>query len=122
MSSLRFCAPLEFDLSRFTEFGGPVHRRPVQDLAFAVARFIQEGGSFINYYMVSYFASFVVKYSIFCLYILTFIGMAFLLCDSTMEVPTLAVLLVVLSSPQVMTMMLLLMNMVRGKILLFAVK
>ncbi|KAK1554818.1 hypothetical protein Q3G72_017743 [Acer saccharum] len=35
----------------FTEFGGPVHRRPVQDLAFAVARFIQKGGSFINYYM-----------------------------------------------------------------------
>ncbi|KAK0576168.1 hypothetical protein LWI29_013142 [Acer saccharum] len=35
----------------FTEFGGPVHRRPVQDLAFAVARFVQKGGSFINYYM-----------------------------------------------------------------------
>lgn len=35
----------------FTEFGGPSHERPVQDLAFAVARFIQKGGSFINYYM-----------------------------------------------------------------------
>ncbi|XP_071914813.1 beta-galactosidase 3-like [Coffea arabica] len=35
----------------FTEFGGPVHQRPVQDLAFAVARFIQKGGSFLNYYM-----------------------------------------------------------------------
>ncbi|XP_030499794.2 beta-galactosidase 3 [Cannabis sativa] len=35
----------------FTEFGGPIHHRPVQDLAFAVARFIQRGGSFINYYM-----------------------------------------------------------------------
>ncbi|KAK4796638.1 hypothetical protein SAY86_028964 [Trapa natans] len=35
----------------FTEFGGPIHQRPVQDLAFAVARFIQKGGSFINYYM-----------------------------------------------------------------------
>ncbi|KAL5845170.1 hypothetical protein ACOSQ4_011128 [Xanthoceras sorbifolium] len=35
----------------FTEFGGPVYRRPVQDLAFAVARFIQKGGSFMNYYM-----------------------------------------------------------------------
>ncbi|TYJ28542.1 hypothetical protein E1A91_A06G007100v1 [Gossypium mustelinum] len=35
----------------FTEFGGPIHRRPVQDLAFAVARFIQKGGTFINYYM-----------------------------------------------------------------------
>ncbi|PON99542.1 Glycoside hydrolase [Trema orientale] len=35
----------------FTEFGGPIHQRPVQDLAFAVARFIQRGGSFVNYYM-----------------------------------------------------------------------
>ncbi|XP_043709682.1 beta-galactosidase 3-like [Telopea speciosissima] len=35
----------------FTEFGGTVHQRPVQDLAFAVARFIQKGGSFVNYYM-----------------------------------------------------------------------
>ncbi|KAK4390716.1 Beta-galactosidase 5 [Sesamum angolense] len=35
----------------FTEFGGPILQRPVQDLAFAVARFIQKGGSFINYYM-----------------------------------------------------------------------
>lgn len=40
---------------RFTEFGGPIHQRPVQDLAFAVARFIQKGGSFINYYMVGAF-------------------------------------------------------------------
>ncbi|GMP44859.1 hypothetical protein CsSME_00013613 [Camellia sinensis var. sinensis] len=35
----------------FTEFGGTIHQRPVQDLAFAVSRFIQKGGSFINYYM-----------------------------------------------------------------------
>ncbi|XP_057975801.1 beta-galactosidase 3-like [Malania oleifera] len=35
----------------FNEFGGTKHHRPVQDLAFAVARFIQTGGSFINYYM-----------------------------------------------------------------------
>ncbi|KAJ9674818.1 hypothetical protein PVL29_024006 [Vitis rotundifolia] len=35
----------------FTEFGGPIHQRPVQDLAFGVARFIQNGGSFVNYYM-----------------------------------------------------------------------
>ncbi|KAJ9564503.1 hypothetical protein OSB04_000469 [Centaurea solstitialis] len=35
----------------FSEFGGPAHQRPVQDLAFGVARFIQKGGSFINYYM-----------------------------------------------------------------------
>ncbi|XP_072989067.1 beta-galactosidase 5-like [Typha latifolia] len=35
----------------FTEFGGTIRQRPVEDLAFAVARFIQKGGSFINYYM-----------------------------------------------------------------------
>lgn len=35
----------------FTEFGGTVKERPVEDLAFAVARFIQKGGSFVNYYM-----------------------------------------------------------------------
>lgn len=38
--------------NRFTDFGGPIYKRPVQDLAFAVARFIQKGGSFVNYYMV----------------------------------------------------------------------
>ena len=36
-------------IKRFTEFGGSFHHRPVQDLAFAVARFIQKGGSFVNY-------------------------------------------------------------------------
>ncbi|KAL6561471.1 Beta-galactosidase 3 [Orobanche minor] len=36
---------------RFTEFGGPMTQRPVQDLAFAVANFIQKGGSFVNYYI-----------------------------------------------------------------------
>ncbi|VFR03618.1 unnamed protein product [Cuscuta campestris] len=35
----------------FMEFGGPIPRRPVEDLAFAVARFIAKGGSFVNYYM-----------------------------------------------------------------------
>ncbi|KAJ8442937.1 hypothetical protein Cgig2_022303 [Carnegiea gigantea] len=35
----------------FTEFGSAVPNRPVEDLAFAVARFIQKGGSFVNYYM-----------------------------------------------------------------------
>ncbi|KAK7335881.1 hypothetical protein VNO80_27992 [Phaseolus coccineus] len=35
----------------FTEFGGPVPHRPAEDLAFSVARFLQKGGSFINYYM-----------------------------------------------------------------------
>ncbi|CAH8320509.1 unnamed protein product [Eruca vesicaria subsp. sativa] len=35
----------------FTEFGGAIPNRPVEDLAFSVARFIQNGGSFMNYYM-----------------------------------------------------------------------
>ncbi|GAV79404.1 hypothetical protein CFOL_v3_22869 [Cephalotus follicularis] len=39
---------------RFTEFGGPIHQRPVQDVAYVVSRFIQRGGSFINYYMPKY--------------------------------------------------------------------
>lgn len=39
-------------LHRFTEFGGAVPYRPAEDMAFSVARFIQKGGSFINYYMV----------------------------------------------------------------------
>lgn len=38
--------------NRFTKFGGPVPYRPAEDMAFSVARFIQKGGSFINYYMV----------------------------------------------------------------------
>ncbi|XP_058004383.1 beta-galactosidase 3 [Hevea brasiliensis] len=36
----------------FSDFAGPNHQRPVEDLAFAVARFLQKGGSFVNYYMV----------------------------------------------------------------------
>ncbi|XP_022966884.1 beta-galactosidase-like [Cucurbita maxima] len=35
----------------YTEFGGPVPYRPVEDLAYSVARFIQNGGSLVNYYM-----------------------------------------------------------------------
>uniref|UniRef100_A0A5B7B913 Beta-galactosidase n=1 Tax=Davidia involucrata TaxID=16924 RepID=A0A5B7B913_DAVIN len=35
----------------FLAFGGPVPYRPVEDLAFAVARFYQRGGTFQNYYM-----------------------------------------------------------------------
>ncbi|XP_047340733.1 beta-galactosidase-like [Impatiens glandulifera] len=35
----------------FTQFGGAVPYRPAEDLAFSVARFIQKGGSYINYYM-----------------------------------------------------------------------
>ena len=37
---------------RFLSFGGGVPYRPVEDLAFAVARFFQRGGTFQNYYMV----------------------------------------------------------------------
>ncbi|KAJ6344986.1 hypothetical protein OIU78_007799 [Salix suchowensis] len=35
----------------FLSFGGAVPYRPVEDLAFAVARFYQLGGTFQNYYM-----------------------------------------------------------------------
>ncbi|KAD6794705.1 hypothetical protein E3N88_05601 [Mikania micrantha] len=35
----------------FTEFGGAVPYRPAEDLAYSVAKFIQSGGSFVNYYM-----------------------------------------------------------------------
>ncbi|KAK8535407.1 hypothetical protein V6N13_081542 [Hibiscus sabdariffa] len=35
----------------FTGFGTAVSTRPVEDIAFSVARFIQNGGSFVNYYM-----------------------------------------------------------------------
>ncbi|CAN6441765.1 unnamed protein product [Victoria cruziana] len=35
----------------YTEFGGAVPYRPAEDMAFSVARFIQKGGSFVNYYM-----------------------------------------------------------------------
>lgn len=39
--------------TRFLSFGGAVPYRPVEDIAFAVARFFQRGGTFQNYYMVS---------------------------------------------------------------------
>ncbi|KAG9134791.1 hypothetical protein Leryth_001122 [Lithospermum erythrorhizon] len=35
----------------YTQFGGPVPKRPAEDIAFAVARFVQNNGSFFNYYM-----------------------------------------------------------------------
>ncbi|KAK3446184.1 hypothetical protein EUGRSUZ_A01928 [Eucalyptus grandis] len=38
-------------ISRYTEFGGAVPYRQAEDLAFSVVRFIQNSGSFINYYM-----------------------------------------------------------------------
>lgn len=43
---------------RYTKWGGRLPHRPAEDLAFAVARFFQRGGSFQNYYMVWY----IVKY------------------------------------------------------------
>eukprot|EP01018_Ginkgo_biloba_P031036 Gb_40554 [translate_table: standard] len=35
----------------FLSFGGSVPSRPVEDIAFAVARFFERGGTFQNYYM-----------------------------------------------------------------------
>lgn len=35
----------------FTSFGAPIPHRPVEDLAYAVVSFIQNGGSFFSYYM-----------------------------------------------------------------------
>ncbi|XP_062013258.1 beta-galactosidase 8-like [Rosa rugosa] len=35
----------------FLGFGNPIPYRPVEDLAFAVARFFEKGGTFQNYYM-----------------------------------------------------------------------
>ncbi|XP_075097590.1 beta-galactosidase isoform X2 [Nicotiana tabacum] len=35
----------------YTKFGGPVPQRPAEDIAFSVARFVQNNGSFFNYYM-----------------------------------------------------------------------
>lgn len=37
---------------RFQNWGQAAPHRPVEDNAFAVARFFQRGGSFQNYYMV----------------------------------------------------------------------
>ncbi|CAA0842093.1 Beta-galactosidase 1 [Striga hermonthica] len=35
----------------YTKYGGPIPFRPVEDLAFSIARFVQNNGSFFNYYM-----------------------------------------------------------------------
>ncbi|CAH9130257.1 unnamed protein product [Cuscuta epithymum] len=35
----------------YLSFGGPLPYRPVEDIAFSVARFFQRGGTFQNYYM-----------------------------------------------------------------------
>jgi len=47
-----------FLFCRYTEFGGPVPRRSAEDTAFSVARFIQNGGSLVNYYMVGWSIAF----------------------------------------------------------------
>ena len=98
-------------LCRYTEFGGPVPYRPAEDLAFSVARFIQKGGSFINYYMViKLFVQFTVfnpwKSKSYMLVICVI---------SIMEEQILAELLGVLSLLLAMIMMLLLMNTVCKK-------
>ncbi|KAI5446317.1 GDP-fucose transporter 1 [Lathyrus oleraceus] len=36
---------------RYTDFGSGISHRPIEDLAYSVARFIQNRGSFVNYYM-----------------------------------------------------------------------
>ncbi|KAK7290934.1 hypothetical protein RIF29_05731 [Crotalaria pallida] len=36
----------------YTAFGGTNPYRPAEDIAFSIARFIQNRGSFVNYYMV----------------------------------------------------------------------
>ncbi|KAI5390492.1 hypothetical protein KIW84_075706, partial [Lathyrus oleraceus] len=35
----------------YTDFGSGISHRPIKDLAYSVARFIQNRGSFVNYYM-----------------------------------------------------------------------
>ncbi|KAL3586158.1 hypothetical protein D5086_013025 [Populus alba] len=45
------CKQEDAQIPWYTEFGGAVPHRPAEDMAFAVARFIQNGGSYINYYM-----------------------------------------------------------------------
>ncbi|KAK4483659.1 hypothetical protein RD792_010860 [Penstemon davidsonii] len=35
----------------YTQYGGAVPKRPAEDLAFSVARFVQNNGSYFNYYM-----------------------------------------------------------------------
>lgn len=45
---------INYYIIRFKNWGGKNPRRTAEDLAFAVARFFQTGGSFQNYYMVSF--------------------------------------------------------------------
>ncbi|KAL4034727.1 hypothetical protein IC575_003393 [Cucumis melo] len=43
--------PLNRGSCRYTAFGAPTPYRPAEDVAFSVARFIQNNGSLVNYYM-----------------------------------------------------------------------
>ena len=61
---------------RFTKFGGPVPYRPAEDMAFAVAKFIQKGGSYVNYYMVTLLF---VKFSMW-IYLVKWWGLLHLFC------------------------------------------
>lgn len=101
---------------RFTEFGGTIRQRPVEDLAFAVARFVQKGGSFINYYMVRHEKKAVILLlrSFLTLWVweILMIDGLLVFVDSIMEEQILGALLGVPSSQQAMIMMLQLMNMV----------
>lgn len=103
------CCLFAMMAKRFTEFGGTIPKRPVEDLAFGVARFIQKGGSYINYYMVNLIHQhyenlfrFQSQSPFWCL-----------ICGSTMEEQTLVAQQEVHLSPLVMTMMLPSMNTVQ---------
>lgn len=100
------------NLIRFNEFGGAIHQRPVQDLAFAVARFVQKGGSFVNYYMVSSLISLIHAWlSLSEIYPM----------HSSTEAPTLGARLEVRSLRPATTMMPQLMNMVLMHRLIYVV-
>ena len=89
---------------RLLKFGGPKPYRPVEDLAFAVTRFIQNGGAYINYYMVTekfFHCKFLYYVFHFCVVLSLFFSNF-----SFMEGPILVGLLVVHSLPLAMTMML----------------
>ena len=88
---------------RLLKFGGPKPYRPVEDLAFAVTRFIQNGGAYVNYYMVAekfFHCKFLYYVFHFCVVLSLFFSNF-----SFMEGPILVGLLVVHSLPLAMTMM-----------------
>lgn len=109
-------------LVRFLSFGGRVPYRPVEDLAFAVARFFQRGGTFQNYYMVIIWTWIFKHVSIRSLLdyyvdissLLAFLVFFFKFFISIMEEPTLDAHLEDHLLPQAMTMMLQLMSTVNS--------